>query len=411
MTLTLTPLPSNVSAKSLLPNTDPATGIVIATGRPTRHAWAVGQTVLAAMGVRLDMEGAGRRHGEDLEYLNAWLTAYGVRVLVIRHATNIQNTEVLDNLLYLTTAVGVDLALTSDDTVAHRLADWVCERSGHVDTDHQPLIDRLTTITTTTMPSVTRSDSDFPALLPRVDFYGFRARCRDVLTPQQFDMVNRRYVDVFKEVQADPFATSTEAAERITVALQDSDNVGKALTTLRAAQAAMFTHGLLLKVNLGYFLNGVQESEHRRLTDPEIRALRAYRTPWRSSVVVLRDADLTRDQIAALKMADIADSGHPSGVDHLPLSDDAALYLRAQRILRLLQGAQDDDAFLPLWNRYIGRAQRRAAIDLNLPIVHARERTHTSRGSQWKTNLGALLVPLVTRTLPSAHDIKNGTPT
>jgi hypothetical protein len=409
VTLTLTPLPSNLSAKSLLPNTDPTTGVVTATVRPTRHAWAVGQTVLAAMGIRLDLIGAGRRHGENLELLNAWFSAYGVRLLVLRHATNTTDFDLLDEVLLVCESVGVDLALTCDDTAGQRLVDWVTERSGHVDVTHEPLLDRVANAARP-VPGMRTDDSDdaFPMLLPRVDFYAFRARCRDVLTPAQFALVDALYVTTYQEVQSDPYGTAEEAAARITAAVTDTDHVGKALVVARAAQAAMFTHGLLLKVNLGYFLKGIQDAEHRRLTAAEIRSLRAYRNPWQSAAVVLRDADLSRDHITALRISNVTDDGHLAGVDHLPLSDDARVYLRAQRILRTIQGAAGDDPFITAPNRSIGQAQRRASVELNLPLVQAREPSDTTGRDRWKTSLGVTLLPLVTQHLPSADDIKNG---
>lgn len=409
MTLTLTPLPSNLSAKSLLPNTDPATGVVTATVRPTRHAWTVGQTVLAAMGIRLDLAGAGRRHGENLELLNAWFSAYDVRLLVLRHATNTTDFDLLDELLLVCESVGADLALTCDDTVGQHLVDWVTERTGHIDATHEPLLDRVASASRP-MPELPAADGDdaFPLSLPRVDFYAFRARCREVLTPAQFTLVDALYATTFQEVRSDPYGTAEEAAARITAAVTHTDHVGKALAVARAAQAAMFTHGLLLKVNLGYFLKGIQDAEHRRLTPAEIRSLRGYRNPWQSTVVVLRDADLSRDDITALRLTNVTDDGDLAGVDHLTLSPDARVYLRAQRILRTIQGAGGDDPFITAPNRSIGQAQRRASVELNLPLVQAREPSDTTGRDRWNTSLGVALLPLVSQHLPSADDIKNG---
>ena len=410
MNLTLTPMPSDVSAKSVLPNTDPATGIVTATGRPTRHAWAIGQTILAAMGIRLDLNGAGRRHGEDLALLTAWLLAYNVRVLVIRHATNITGLDVLDDLLHITHTTNTDLALTCDETVGERLAEWVTERSGTVETTHQPLLRRLDAFRRTpeTAARGAQEGAPFPMLLPRVDFYKFRARCRDVLTPTQFSLVDHRYTEALRHVQVDPFATAEEASTRLTGLIDSTDNPGEALTTLRGAQAAMFTPGILLKVNLGYFLSGIRDSEHRRLTAREITALRAYRTPWRSAAVVLRDTDLTRDQIVSLTLRNVTDDGNLTGVDHQPLLPQALLYLRAQRIYRSIEGASDDEPLISSSARYIALAQPRASVDLNLPITPAREPNDTSRRMRWQTSLGVTLLPLTTQHLPAPDTIKNG---
>ena len=374
MTLTMTPLPANVSAKSLLPNTDPATRIVTATGRPTRHAWTMGQTILAAMGARLDLYGSGRRHGEDLELLQAWLHAYDVRTLVIRHATNIHNLDLLDDLLHVTTAAGADLALTCDETVGQPLAAWVDERSGRIDPDFAPLRRRLARAARTTNASPVDDNpvgdnaaDDFPMFLPRVDFYAFRARCRDTLTPTQHQRVDDIYRAVFKSVAADPYATHEEATRRLTELFADASHVGKALVSVRAAQAAMFTNGILLKVNLDYFLNAINDGENRRLTQAEVRSLRAYRTPWRAVATLLRDADVTRDQITALTLANVTENGDLTGITHAPMHPDARAYLRALRTFRLIQGAHPTSPLINESNRYIGQAQRRASADLNHP--------------------------------------------
>ncbi|ROR90983.1 hypothetical protein [Nocardioides aurantiacus] len=423
MTLTLTPLPANVSARSLLPNTDPATGIVTATGRPTRHAWAIGQTILAAMGIRLDLTGSGRRHGQNLELLQAWLDAYRVRVLVIRHATNIHDYNLLNDLVHVTAATGTDLALTCDDTGGSQLADWVDLRGGSIDPDFAPLQARLAAVTRPSLgPGVDNaadtlgtgqpddSDADFPVFLPRVDFYAFRARCRDLLTPAQHQQVDDHYRTVFKAVADDPFATNEEATTRFSELVAATSHVGKALVTARAAQAAMFTHGILFKVNLDYFLNAINDVENRRLTPAEVRALRAYRTPWRAAAVILRDADLTRDHVTALTVAHVTPDGDLTGVRHAPMHPGARVYLRAQRTFRLIQGAEPGSPLLTESNRSIVQAQRRAAVDLNLPNVKNHEPSNTTRSDRWQQNLGVALLPLRTAHIPDPATTKTGAP-
>lgn len=411
MRLTLTPLPSNVAAMSLLPNTDPASGVVTVTGRPTRHSWAFGQALLEGLGVNLDLAGAGRRHGENLLLLQAWLVAHDVKVIVIRHATNLPNLDPLGDLLHVTTATGTDLALTCDETVGESLAEWVTQHRGHIDTNHLMLLQRIASQTRPVPQHNEEQCDDFPALLPRVDFYAYRARCRDTLTPGQFALVDDLYCDVFRRVHADPFVTPTEAAQRLGADLTASTNPGRALTTARAAEAAMFTHGLLLKVHVPFFLRAVRNGDHRRLTQSELRALRAYRTPWRAAAYVLRDANLSRDTITTLTMRNVTDDGNLVGVEHDPLHDDAQVYLRAQRIMRTIEGAHGADLFITESNRSIGQAHRRVAVDLNLPMVSSRESSPSTKRDRWQTQLGVALLPLVTHRLPSPDDIKNGTPT
>lgn len=442
MRLSLTPLPSAVGVKTVLPNTDPSSGVVTATARPTVNAWAVGQGILGAFGVRLDLMGAGRDHGENLELLNAWLTAYRARILVLRHATNISRRAALDDLLDLCLATGVDLALTCDDTVGERLAGWVTERTGVIDEDHCDLLDRIARTQATTRTAqveggrtrrVSNSKSwkndgstgpgssiagagtgadgvdeveEVPRLLPRVDFYKFRARCRDTLTQEEFAAVDAQYVHAFRQVRQQPFPTSETAAARLRQMTEDTDNPGVALTRLRAAQAAMFTRGLYLNVHVPYFLSVICDNEHRRLTEPEVRALAAYRTPWRSAGIVLADANLDADAVRRLTVGDVTDDGTLPTTEHEPMHPPAAIFLRAQRHLRLIQGAEPSDRFITQPPTTIAAARRRAAIDLNIPRTPTRRTGGDAVLQRWRLHLGAVVMPLVDQRLPAPEEIE-----
>lgn len=407
MSLSLTPLPANVGAFTLLPNTDPSTGIVTMTARPARRAYTISQALLQSLGTSEDVFGSGRRHDQDLLLLHAWLRAYDVTTVVIRHATNITDKTLLDNLMHICDAIGAHLALACDDTVTTRLNDWVEERGGTIHTGHEPL---LALIEEHARPGATVTPSagvDFPQFLPRIDFYGFRARCRDVLTPAEFAALDSLYVTAFQEVRADPYGTVDEAVNRLAAAIANHRTPGEVLTITRAAQAAMFTHGLLLKVDVPTMLNGVRDSRHRRLTPQEVRALRAYRTPWRSTAVVLRDADLTMDEIHAVTLDQVRPDGTISGFpDMLPLHPDALVYVRAQRAYRLSLGATPDEPLIDNTRAHVKRALRLAGSELNLPTSGNHERSNERKSSHWKRGLGVALLPLITTHLPSSADIK-----
>lgn len=410
MSLSLTPMPADIGAFTLLPNTDPTSGIVTFNARPTRHAWAISQTVLAALGARDDVFGAGRRHDQDLVLLHAWLHAYDVKVVVVRHAVNLLDRSphrtLMDNLLHIAEGVGAHLALTCDDTVTTWINDWVEQHGGTINASHEPLLNLIKEATRSTSAPTTDRLVDFPQYLPRVDFYGFRARCRDILTPAQFDQVDRLYVTTFQSVRVDPYATQEEAFTRLAATVADHVTPGEVLTIARAAQAAMFTHGLLLKVDIPSLLRGVHDAEHRRLTPAEVRALRAYRTPWRSSAVVLRDADLTTAQVNALTISNVTEDGGITGISHLPLHDDARTFLRAQRRYRLDLGATPEDPFITEVARHVSQAMRRCGAELNLPSASNHEKAAQTRSNRWQKAMGVSLLPLVTQHLPSPDQIK-----
>lgn len=401
MSLSLTPLPSDRRAADLLPNTDPVSGIVTFTARPSRHAWAISQTVLHAIGARSDVFGAGRRHGEDLTYLHAWLHAYDTRLVVVRHATMLQSRDLLDNLLHTVTAVGAHLAVTCDDIIVGALDDWVADRSGQTHTDLRPLQQQIATLARP-VPPLGNNAAPFPQYLPRVDFYGFRARCREVLTPDEFAQVDDLYCSIFRTVRGAPFSTPTNAAAGLAGLLAHHATPGEAVVIARAAQAAMFTHGLLLKVWLPTLLNGVSDADHRRLTPAEVRSLRAYRTTWRSSAIVLADADLSADEISGLILDQVAPDGTLHAVEHLTMHPDARVFLRAQRQYRTLNGATPSDPFITETTRYVAKAIRMGGTELNLPSPGAHQKNHERKTDKWHTDLGVTLLPLVTAHLPKA---------
>ncbi|MGY1714367.1 hypothetical protein ACI78R_07905 [Geodermatophilus sp. SYSU D01106] len=389
----LVPLPAGQSARSLLPPTDPDTGIATFTARPAQHAWAVGQDLLACLGADPDLYGSGRRHGEDLEYAHAWLTAYDVRLVVIRFADNIASTEVLDDLEHLCASVGADLVLTCDDTGGEHLADWATARSG-TSIDLPRLTALMADVRRAGRPVAAESADDFPQHLPRCEFYAFRARLRDVLRPEQFALVDRLYCDTFRPFAAEPPTTAEDTAARLTALIAAHRTPGEALVIARAAQAALFTRGLLLKVHIDTLLHGVAAAEHRRMTPAEVRSLRAYRTCWRSAAAVLHDANLSKDDIRALRIDQVTDDGSLIDIDHLPLHDDARLYLRAQRTFRLITGASPAAPLIPE-SRHLTYALRRIGAELNLPAPTNHIPSDARKADRWQHNLGVALLPLV----------------
>lgn len=402
----LIPLPAGQPSRTLLPPTNPASGIVTFTARPTRHAWVIGQDLLAALGINHDLHGTGRRHGEDLEYAHAWLTAHGVRLVIVRHADNIPGAEILDDLHHLASGVGADLVLTCDDTGGEALADWLTARGGTI-ADLATLRDLIAQHARTPQGLPTDPPCDYPQYLPRAEFYAFRARLRDVLPPDQFALIDHVYCSTFQSIASDPPTTAEDAATMLTTLIAQHRTPGEALTVARAAQAALFTHGLLLKVHVDTLLHGVAAAQHRRMSPAEIRSLRAYRTSWRSAAAVLYDANLSKDDIHALRIDQVTPHGDLVGTDHQPLHEDARLYLRAQRVYRLITGATPVDPLIPESRAHVTYALRRIGAELNLPAPTNHVPTKAKKADRWQHSLGVALLPLEGSTLPVAADLNH----
>lgn len=391
--VSLTPMPGDRGVHELLPNTDPTSGVVTMTPRPSLISWAIGQSLLEALGIRSELFGSGRDHDEDMLVASAWLIAHHIEIVVVRHASIIKKREMLDSLLLLCSGAGAHLALTCDESSGEHLYEWV-EQHGHIEIGDRPLYATLAAASRPLTPEDRRQGDEFPRFLPKVDFYLFRARCREVLAADEFAVVDDLYKRVFRDIRDSPPKTSVEAGERIVQLCSALAGPGEVLTTIRAAQAALLTQGALLKVNLPLYMNAVREHEHRRLNPGEIRALRGCRQPWRSAMAVLRDANLSSDDIVALRLQDITDEGYLVPGDYWDLSSDARVYLRAQRLLRSLEGASESDRFIDVTPPSMILGHRRIAIELGLPGYRAREATTSTTAQNWKNAVGASLTVL-----------------
>jgi hypothetical protein len=386
-------LPAHLPSRDVLPPTDPISGVVTFTARPTRHAWPISQDLLAALGVNLDLYGSGRRHREDLHVAQAWLLAHQVHSIIIRHADHLPDNVLIDDLRSLCEQVHARLVLTCDDSGGQSLIDYAQDR-GHdallpLDALHRLLAEQARPI-----PEVFRGqEAAFPVHVPKADFPTFLHLCQAALTAEDFAAVTAVYWSTFHTVREAAPADKHAAATLLHSLIQDRSGPAEVTVIVRAAQAAMFTLAQQLKVEMQALLVSVADETHRRLTLPEIRSLRAYRQPWRSTAIVLTDADLSQNDIQALTVQDVTTDGRLRQGKVL-LHPEATVYLRAIRHLRLLDGAAPDDPLLNIDSRNITYTLRRAGIELNLPALGDHVRAFERRRDRWANSVGVTLQPL-----------------
>jgi len=383
------PVPAGRAHAELFPDTDPDCGTVVFTARPARSAWPVGQDLLAALGKRDDVTGAGRRNNEDLLLIQAWLSAHQIRRVLTRHA-DFLTPEVLDALTLLAAAASVELLLVHDEGTSQHVVD-------HTDRHGAPTEDWASLARS--MPVDDRSgdapETELPGYLPRVAFPLFRAACRDLLPRREFLLVDAIYTKAFRAWREQAPDTTTEAHSTLTRLLATVSGQAEAVVVVRACQASALVLGGHVKVDLRTLLTEVQAGRHRRLTPAQVRALRAYRPPWRSVAVILRDADLTNAQVQDLTLGQVDRTGALTGVPHEPFVAEALTYLRAQRTWRLLNGAAATDPLMEFTGRYLHNGLVRASVELNLPVSPAKTLLGNRRSENWQTVLGVVLVPLV----------------
>ena len=228
--------------------------------------------------------------------------------------------------------------------------------------------------------------------VPRAAFYVWRARARATLTPADFETVDRFYRSTFTTVTADPPGDADTAARVLTGLLEPVTGPGECVTVVRAMQAAMFVNGLYLNLVTSKALAAVRSHEHRRLDTREIRSLRAYAEPWVGVATLLHDAGMEYgSNMSRLLVKHITPDGTliVKGRDAWDLPDEAAPFLRAQRHLRLLEGAPPDDPFLPRPSRDVADAVRWTRSDRNLSGVAA-----ANDPARWVKSLSLTVTPL-----------------
>jgi hypothetical protein len=131
------------------------------------------------------------------------------------------------------------------------------------------------------------------------------------------------------------------------------------------------------------------------MTSAEVRSLRAYRTAWRSTAAVLYDANLSKDEIHAVRLDQVTPDGDLTDVEYLPLLDDAKVYLRAQRTYRLITGATATDPLIDQTRQSLTYALRRIGAELNLPTPSNHVPAEARKADRWQHSLGVALLPLV----------------
>ena len=118
----------------------------------------------------------------------------------------------------------------------------------------------------------------------------------------------------------------------------------------------------------------MRDRVHQVLTDDEIRALRAYREPWVGVAAVVRSMDLEYINMRNMRLRNVDEEGRYTARGlkrEAPLS--ACVLFRAQRHVRLLEGAGPDDRFLPQNSLLVADAIRWTKADLNLPGLATRK--------------------------------------
>lgn len=379
----------------LLRETGPVdTGVVAFCCAPVRRGYALQRDLLAAMGVRHDVRHGRSSTGAERNgtLLAAWLSAHQVTTVLACFA-DFAEPQYFADLARIVDNGGADLVMVTDDfegalprvTVNDpmdrgvRLSRWAAEAGAVTlagDAADAYLAGRG-------RPWVPPDDprAAFPQVLPSCDWTLWRDRCRQVLPPQEFKGVDDLYRSTFAQViEADP-TDQAGCGDLLADMLEPLRSAGEAVCVARALQAAMFTLGFLVTLKVSALAGSVDEGHQRALTPGDLRALRAYREPWVAVVTVMRRMGLEYVNIANTRLGNVTEDGRlrQKGLDR-DVPEGARVFLRAQRTLRLTEGAQADDVLVDRPPRAVTEAIRWTTQDLNLPGIERRAR---AAGVHW----------------------------
>jgi hypothetical protein len=384
-----TELPPGAHLLRLLPDTDPDTGIVVFTARPARRDYVQGQDLLASLGKDSNVTGGGRHHTEDVMLSQAWLLAHEIHTIIVRAA---EHTEpgYLTTLHLLANAVGADLIFCRNYDSGQHVIDFVRNHGG----TRLAAEGTIATVQQAASPLPEKQPDrivPLPKHLPQYDFPLFRAACRRALDRAEFERVDAVYVNAFRASERTKPCTDVEARHLLDDLFAACSGVSEAIIVTRAVQAAMFINGKHLKADMSALATYVGNAQHRRLSSAEVRSLRAYREPWRSSAVALADARVRVENMLNLSLSAVSATGQVDGIE---LHPEAWVFLRAQRLVRMLEGAASTDMLIDRGARYVTRAVKAAGQDLDLAVNPVQAAQGHRVGGRWNHRLGLSVQPV-----------------
>lgn len=398
---------STAAVRALHRRHDVDAGVIVVTLRPaTRRIGWVAHDVLAALGKTNLHAGTGRSSDRDWALVPVWLAAHRITDVVLCDTDHLPD-DVAGHLLRGLTGARARVWVVAGGSVgeptAAALANWPV---AHATLDE--LHAALPQPTGGDTPAAADDTVPWPASVPDADFCVFRAACRDTLPAEAFATVDARYRDTHARagtrLDADGVTDHTVRgllADEIAAAATQAE-----LTTrVRAVQAAAFTRGGLLAVDLYELLAAQPAAPRQAAADPATwRRLRAYRPPHRPVICALTAAGLAIDDLRAATVAD----AHPDGSrlatadGGVALPEGSAPFLRAQRLHRLLSGAEPDDPLLasptgePLGERAVAATLGDAMRELGIPLLNGQAIRRRPGDSRWLAGRGFALTPLHT---------------
>lgn len=380
-------------------------GVAAITVRPgTRRVGWVAADLLAACGARRDVSGIGRDEDVDVAVATARLSAHRVTDILVTDVGTLPG-PVLTRLLRIAAAAGARLWLIADTAVdaptAHVLTQWPVTPVARDDFDTLwagHLADR-------SPPASPPTGDELPDV-PAADFPCFRAMARDLLDADDFARVDAVYRAAHTATVgwlADHDPTEESVAAWLHTRLAAAPTAAHMTTVVRAAQAAAFTAGWFVQVDLVRLLAAADAPLAAAAADPVTwRRLRAYSDPHRAAVCALLAAGMDVTTQARLTVGDAAADGSHVVLNgrRTDVHPDAAVFLRTLVARRRQLGAGNDDRLLtrrtgaPLSVRAAADVVTTAMRELGVALVSGQVLRNNPNALAWLVRRGVSIAPL-----------------
>lgn len=341
-----------------------------------RRGAAIASDALSALGKNLTLHGHGRNEQEDIGLAAAWIRARQISHLIMWDAHEL-TTRTLPTAVAIAERSGVHLWLVYGapvrDALLRRLAEFPRDELGSI-----PVTAPLRAPEPSTKVPW---DLGMPAEEP---FFLFRTRVPDAQSLQVIAYERQMASTMVALEEAGDAKTSIRQALTNTILEGDSD--ASMCARVKGIQAAAWHHDIYVSIDFDRLLNS---PERPRVPPHETdHLLLAYRQPLRAIAVGLALRGVGIKDITGLSLSDITDIGHlPPSIRIDDPSPALCLALRAQRLLRVSQGASPDDPLLPLAQRTLTTYVHQAGQDLGIYSCVARIPTMTNR-NRWLNGLG-----------------------
>ena len=329
---------------------DPSGGVAIVDPTPclaTAHDLVV--DMLVALGKRFDALRREHVGVEALALLATWLEAERTEHVVLLNA-HLLPAALWRQLPGLAGAAQLWLVTGPDERTGSRQGALEV-----VEVVEVSMVEMEATLTSKpTAPGI-----DAECVLPGDDFPTFRAACRRRLTASQFAAVDHHYRETFNQTREWLLRhpdlrelAEDEAASQLRRSVCASANAGETLVKLRAAQAAYFVSGFLVRLNRTrsrgrtWTATSPPDVAAEGLTRAGADRARRAAAPWNACALALwKTGSVSFGAMARLCVGDVAEDGDRVWSSELDLTVPAygRGILRAQRLWRSRSGASKHD--------------------------------------------------------------------